>query len=79
MVKDALDVGYRHIDAALIYGNEVGVGRGLQAAFRSGKLSRDDVFITTKVRHTAVRSIAAGEMMANDDLQFCLWLKLKQV
>lgn len=44
-VKDALDLGYRHIDTAQAYGNEVGVGQGLCA---SG-LNREDVFITSKI------------------------------
>ncbi len=46
---DALDVGYRHFDTARVYSSEVGVGRALQKAFQSGKVTRDDVFITTKV------------------------------
>ncbi|MEL6616208.1 MAG: aldo/keto reductase [Bacteroidota bacterium] len=44
-VRDALDVGYRHIDTAQIYGNETEVGRGIAA---SG-VSRGDLFLTTKV------------------------------
>lgn len=49
VVMDALDVGYRHFDTARVYSSEVGVGRALQKAFQSGKVTRDDVFITTKV------------------------------
>ncbi|MER7073798.1 aldo/keto reductase [Terrabacter sp. NPDC000476] len=41
----ALEIGYRHIDTARIYGNEEGVGRVLA----SGPVDRDDVFVTTKV------------------------------
>ncbi|MHA3837329.1 aldo/keto reductase [Terrabacter sp. AAH1] len=41
----ALEVGYRHIDTARIYGNEEGVGRVLAR----GDVDRDDVFVTTKV------------------------------
>ncbi len=44
-VATALDVGYRHIDTARIYGNEEGVGRALAAS----SVSREDVFVTTKV------------------------------
>ena len=44
-VRNALDIGYRHIDTAQMYGNEEEVGRGLKA---SG-VARDDVFVTTKV------------------------------
>lgn len=45
MVELALRFGYRHIDTAEMYDNEREVGQGLRA---SG-VSRDDVFITTKV------------------------------
>ncbi|RFU33194.1 hypothetical protein B7463_g3136, partial [Scytalidium lignicola] len=48
-VAHALDVGYRHIDAAYCYGNEVEVGLGLKDGFASGKVKREDVFITTKL------------------------------
>lgn len=43
-VKNALDVGYRAIDTAQIYGNEAEVG---QAIAESG-VSRDQLFLTTK-------------------------------
>ena len=45
VVKAAFESGYRHIDTAAIYGNEAGVGRAIAAA----ELSRDELFITTKV------------------------------
>ncbi|MEZ0170344.1 aldo/keto reductase [Microvirga sp. TS319] len=45
MVPHALDLGFRHIDTAQIYGNETEVGEGLA---RSG-IARADVFLTTKV------------------------------
>jgi 2,5-diketo-D-gluconate reductase A len=41
----ALEVGYRHIDTATMYGNEVEVGR----AVRASGLPRQDVFLTTKL------------------------------
>ncbi|MET0314297.1 MAG: aldo/keto reductase [Hansschlegelia sp.] len=44
-VLAALEIGYRHIDTAQIYGNEAQVGEGLR---RSG-VKRDEVFLTTKV------------------------------
>ncbi len=41
----ALEVGYRHIDTAALYGNERQVG----AAVRASGLRRDEIFITTKL------------------------------
>jgi len=44
-VRNGLDLGYRHIDTAQIYGNEAEVG---QAMADSG-VARDDLFVTTKI------------------------------
>ncbi len=44
-VATALEVGYRHVDTARLYGNERGVGRALAAA----DVPRDEIFVTTKV------------------------------
>ena len=44
-VSDALEIGYRHIDTAAVYRNELGVGRAIAA---SG-IPRDELFVTTKV------------------------------
>lgn len=49
IVREAIEVGYRHIDTAEYYQNEVGVGLGLRQALASTGLSRGDVFITTKL------------------------------
>ncbi len=46
-VRTALDVGYRHIDTAQMYGNEEGVG----AALRSSDIDRDDIFVTSKLNN----------------------------
>jgi diketogulonate reductase-like aldo/keto reductase len=48
ITEQALKLGYRHLDCALIYGNEKEVGVG----FHASGVKREDVFITTKVPHT---------------------------
>ena len=45
----ALEDGYRLIDTAQYYGNEEGVGEGLKRAIDNGVVTRDEVFITTKI------------------------------
>jgi diketogulonate reductase-like aldo/keto reductase len=44
-VRNALELGYRHIDTAQIYGNEAEVGAGIRAS----DVPRDEIFLTTKV------------------------------
>lgn len=43
--KWALEAGYRHIDTAMAYGNEASVGR----AIKDSGISREDIFVTTKL------------------------------
>lgn len=45
VVGEAIEIGYRHLDAAAIYGNEAEVG----AAIRASGLARADFYLTTKV------------------------------
>lgn len=49
IVKNAIEIGYRSIDTAAIYGNEAGVGEGIKLALASTGLNREDLFITSKV------------------------------
>lgn len=44
-VRDAVAMGYRHIDTAQAYGNEAGVGEGI----RTCGVARDELFVTSKV------------------------------
>lgn len=50
LVAAALDIGYRHVDTAAMYGNEADVGRGLRAT----DVRREDIFLTTKVWYTEI-------------------------
>lgn len=45
--RKALDIGYRHIDCAAVYGNEVLVGEGIKDFVSAG--NREQLFITSKV------------------------------
>lgn len=45
IVSEALEVGYRHIDTAAVYGNEAEVG----AAIAKSGIPRDEIFVTTKL------------------------------
>lgn len=63
-VKQAIALGYRHIDTAQAYGNERGVGEGL----RSSGLKREEVFITTKLA-AEIKSYDAARLAINVSLQ----------
>jgi alcohol dehydrogenase (NADP+) len=52
-VKAALRVGYRHIDCAAIYGNEKEVGTALTEAMAEHGISRDELWITSKLWNTS--------------------------
>uniref|UniRef100_UPI0026EDF78F aldo/keto reductase n=1 Tax=Flavobacterium alvei TaxID=2080416 RepID=UPI0026EDF78F len=44
-VNNALQIGYRSIDTAAVYGNEIGVGK----AIKESGIPREEIFLTTKV------------------------------
>src|ERR1700753_1797829 len=46
-VRTALEIGYRHIDTAQMYGNEKEVGQGI----RDSAIDRDEVFVTSKLNN----------------------------
>ncbi len=48
-VYHALKDGYRLIDTAQYYGNEIGVGNGIKKAIEESIVKREDIFVTTKV------------------------------
>src|SRR6266478_2848575 len=56
-VRWALELGYRHIDTAQIYGNEESVGR----AVRESGIPRDQVFITAKFNPSRTDPAAEAE------------------
>ncbi len=52
VVEKAVEVGYRHFDSACDYGNEAEVGEGLRRVLQSGRVERDDLWITSKLWNT---------------------------
>jgi diketogulonate reductase-like aldo/keto reductase len=48
-VKTAVEVGFRHLDAAERYRNEADVGAALTDLFAAGTVRREDLFVTTKL------------------------------
>lgn len=67
-VKGAIEVGYRHIDCAAVYGNEHLVGQSLREAMQSG-VRREDLWITSKLwndKHDEQDVIPACEQSLKD-------------
>ncbi len=52
-VKAAIHLGYRHIDCALIYGNEAEVGKALSESFKEGVVARKEMWVTGKLWNNA--------------------------
>ncbi|QRP97033.1 aldo/keto reductase [Corynebacterium sp. FDAARGOS 1242] len=50
-VREAIDLGYRHFDTATLYENEEELGQALASAMKAGDVTRDELFITSKVWH----------------------------
>jgi len=58
-VRDAIELGYRHIDTARAYGNEVQVGQGIHDSGRN----RDEIFLTTKLWYTELSSVGVHDQI----------------
>jgi 2,5-diketo-D-gluconate reductase A len=74
-VSQALRMGYRLVDGAAIYGNEIGLGEGVRAS----EVPRDEVFVTTKVWNSdqchdaTLRAVEASlKRLGMDRVELCL-------
>ncbi|KNC31658.1 hypothetical protein FF38_05030, partial [Lucilia cuprina] len=83
-VYEALKAGYRHIDTAAVYGNEIGVGDGIRRALKELDIKRSDIFVTTKLWctdfltvpsafYTSLAKIFPGQPDAYFDLYLMHW------
>lgn len=70
-VADALDLGYVHIDCAAAYANECEVGEALAAAMAKGTVTREDLFVTSKLWNDRRRpaDVREGLLQTLADLQ----------
>lgn len=48
-VREAISIGYRHFDCAFIYGNEGEIGTAFSDAFNSGEVTREELWVTSKL------------------------------
>ena len=70
-VYNAIKIGYRHLDSACDYGNEIQVGQGIKRAIEDGICSREELWVTSKLWNTyhAKEHVALALQKSLDDLQ----------
>lgn len=70
-VYQAIKLGYRHLDSASDYGNEIEVGKGIARALQDGLCQRDDLWVTSKLWNTyhASEHVDAALQKTLTDLQ----------
>lgn len=68
-VKEAIYVGYRHIDCATVYMNEKEIGYSLSEIFKEGRVSRENLWITGKVWNDQHREVEKACRQSLADLQ----------
>jgi len=71
VVKQAIEVGYRHFDSASDYGNEAEVGKGLEESLSNASIRREDLWITSKLWNNYHRAehVEAALKRTLDDLR----------
>ena len=68
-VKTAIKIGYRHIDCASVYGNEKEIGNALQEVFAEGIVTREELWITSKVWNDKHKHVVESCKQTLKDLQ----------
>ena len=67
-VKQAIRLGYRHLDCASVYGNEKEVGAALKEIFEAGVVKREELWITSKVWNNKHKEVIASCKQSLSDL-----------
>ena len=74
----AIKNGYRLIDTAQYYGDEVGVGKGVRKAISEGIVKREDIFVTSKIYASTDHNKAIEKSLSNLDLDYIDLLLIHQ-
>ncbi len=77
-VYTAIKNGYRLIDTAQYYGDEVGVGKGVRKAIDEGIVKREDIFATSKIYASTDHNKAIEKSLSNLDLDYIDLLLIHQ-
>lgn len=76
-VISAISLGYRHIDTATLYDNELTIGEALSETYKSG-LKREELFITSKVWPNEFRDVRTACLRSIENLK-CEYLDLYMI
>jgi len=68
-VKTAIKIGYRHIDCASVYGNEKEIGVALKEVIAEGIVTREELWITSKVWNDKHKQVVESCKQSLADLQ----------
>lgn len=74
----AIKKGYRLIDTAQYYGDEIGVGKGVRKAIDEGIVKREDIFVTSKIYASTDHNKAIEKSLNNLDLDYIDLLLIHQ-
>ena len=74
----AIKNGYRLIDTAQYYGDEIGVGKGVRKAIEEGIVKREDIFVTSKIYASTDHNKAIEKSLNNLDLDYIDLLLIHQ-
>jgi alcohol dehydrogenase (NADP+) len=79
-VREAIRLGYRHIDCASLYGNEVEIGNAIRDAIGAGQVKRKELWITSKLWSNAHgRGNVAGALKKSLQDLGLDWLDLYEI
>jgi diketogulonate reductase-like aldo/keto reductase len=68
-VYTALDMGYKHIDTAMAYANEHEVGQAIAEAIENGIITREELFVTTKLRRPHALGFEEAKQRCQESLK----------
>ncbi|KAA6301472.1 MAG: Aldo/keto reductase [Candidatus Ordinivivax streblomastigis] len=68
-VEQAIRLGYRHIDCASVYGNEKEIGAAIAKVIKEGVVTREELWITSKVWNDSHHRVAESARQSLKDLQ----------
>ncbi|XP_067907186.1 aldo-keto reductase family 1 member D1-like isoform X3 [Heterodontus francisci] len=69
-VKAGIEIGYRHLDGAFLYGNEDEVGEAIRAKITDGTVKREDIFYTSKPSEEELFPEDASGKVLQSDVDF---------